>query len=79
MLMCVGKQAKLIAEAAILAGFPENAVQRFEDAKSAATAFPDTLREGDLVLLKASRGIRLEEVAIAIAKRAAEAARKAAS
>jgi UDP-N-acetylmuramoyl-tripeptide--D-alanyl-D-alanine ligase len=79
LLMCVGKQAKLIAEAAILAGFPENAVRRFEDAKSAATAFPDTLREGDLVLLKASRGVRLEEVAIAIAKRAAEAARKAAS
>jgi UDP-N-acetylmuramoyl-tripeptide--D-alanyl-D-alanine ligase len=79
LLVCVGTQARLIAEAAIQSGYPESAVKRFDDAKTAANVFPDTLREGDLVLLKASRGVRLEEIAIAIAKRAADAARKVAS
>ena len=66
-LVCVGAQAMLIADAAIAAGFPADAVARYQDALSAAVTLPPMLRDGDLVLLKASRGIHLEEIAKAIA------------
>jgi UDP-N-acetylmuramoyl-tripeptide--D-alanyl-D-alanine ligase len=65
-LACVGKQAALIAEAAEKAGMPTGAIAKFKDAAAAAAEVPGWLREGDLVLLKASRSIHLERVAEAI-------------
>jgi len=78
MLACVGIQSRFMAEAALQAGFPEAALFRFDDAASAADALPIMIRPGDLILLKASRGIHLEQVAAAIISRAAEMSRKAA-
>lgn len=66
MLVCVGEQSKLIAEAAIAAGLPPVAVLHFGNAAEAASAVPELIQAGDLVLIKASRGIRLEKVAQAI-------------
>jgi UDP-N-acetylmuramoyl-tripeptide--D-alanyl-D-alanine ligase len=66
LLACVGPQARLIADAAIAAGFPEDSVRRFDNSSAAARGVPDLLRPGDMVLLKGSRGIRLEEVARAL-------------
>jgi UDP-N-acetylmuramyl pentapeptide synthase len=45
---------------------PAAAVMHFENADAAADAVPELTRPGDLVLVKASRGIRLEKVAQAI-------------
>jgi UDP-N-acetylmuramoyl-tripeptide--D-alanyl-D-alanine ligase len=67
LLVCVGDQAALIADAAAGAGFPGDAILRFRDALSASVDFPRTLQDGDLVLLKGSRSVHLEEIAKAIA------------
>jgi UDP-N-acetylmuramoyl-tripeptide--D-alanyl-D-alanine ligase len=66
LLGCVGQQAALIAETAEKSGMPKGAICRFPDARAAANAVPAWLRDGDLVLLKASRSIHLELVAQAI-------------
>ena len=76
-LVCVGKNAKLIAEAAQEAGMSRSAVRRFADAPAAAKGLPRWLKRGDLVLLKASRGIELEAVVRAISEKKAVARRKA--
>lgn len=66
LLACVGKQATFFAEAAERAGMPVGAIARLKDSGAAAVQVPKWLRDGDLVLLKASRGIHLETVAQAI-------------
>jgi UDP-N-acetylmuramoyl-tripeptide--D-alanyl-D-alanine ligase len=79
LLVCVGKQAKLIAEAAERSAMPIGSICRFADSQEAAKGVLNILREGDLVLLKASRTIRLELVAEAIAHSEPKFFRKAAS
>jgi UDP-N-acetylmuramoyl-tripeptide--D-alanyl-D-alanine ligase len=68
-LACVGEGGEVIAHAAEQAKMPLGAVCRFKDADAAANEVPTWLRAGDLVLLKASRSVRLERVAEAITKR----------
>lgn len=63
MLYCVGELAGLIAEGAIAAGMPLAKVVRCSSAQECAMQLPGNLRDGDLVLLKGSRGIGLERVA----------------
>lgn len=67
LLACVGHDARWIADAAEAAGMPSDAVLRFSDAAEVATHLPAMIRPGDLVLVKASRSIRLETVANALA------------
>jgi UDP-N-acetylmuramoyl-tripeptide--D-alanyl-D-alanine ligase len=71
LLICVGQQAALIAEAAIAAGFPADSVARYADSVLAASPVQAMLRSGDLVLLKGSRSVHLERIAAAIAQRTA--------
>jgi UDP-N-acetylmuramoyl-tripeptide--D-alanyl-D-alanine ligase len=82
MLVCVGPQGALIAEAAHKAGMPAKVVSTFADAPSAAPMVRKWAKKNDLVLLKASRGIRLEFIAQALhaetAQPAAARVRKAA-
>jgi UDP-N-acetylmuramoyl-tripeptide--D-alanyl-D-alanine ligase len=70
LLSCVGPQSARIAESARLAGLPDNTIFHFDDSDAAAVSIPRWLRDGDLVLLKGSRGIHLEHVAAAIAANA---------
>jgi UDP-N-acetylmuramoyl-tripeptide--D-alanyl-D-alanine ligase len=80
LLVCVGTQAKLIADSAARAGMPADAIHRYADARAASNGVSEWLRRGDLVLLKASRTMHLEMVAQAIAEnRTARGVRKAAS
>jgi UDP-N-acetylmuramoyl-tripeptide--D-alanyl-D-alanine ligase len=65
-LICVGPQAKWIKEAALAGGMNPKRVAHFEDSTAAAVKVPTWLRAGDLVLLKGSRGMRLEKIANAI-------------
>jgi len=69
LLVCVGTDAGLIAEAAVASGFAPDNVSRYDDARSASVAIPPALREGDLVLLKGSRSVHLEYVAKALTQR----------
>ncbi|HEX4124996.1 MAG TPA: UDP-N-acetylmuramoyl-tripeptide--D-alanyl-D-alanine ligase [Tepidisphaeraceae bacterium] len=66
-LVCVGADAAHIADAAIDAGMPAGAVERFADAPSAAAAVTALVQSGDLVLLKASRAMKLETIGSALA------------
>jgi UDP-N-acetylmuramoyl-tripeptide--D-alanyl-D-alanine ligase len=70
-LICVGPDAAHIADAAIESGMPAKSVQRFADAASAAAAMTTFVQSGDLVLLKASRAMKLETVGAALAAFAA--------
>jgi UDP-N-acetylmuramoyl-tripeptide--D-alanyl-D-alanine ligase len=76
-LLCVGTFADTIADAAIAAGLPKSAVRRYPDAAAAAQNLNQWLAPGDLVLLKASRAVRLEIIAKAIAQLPGSAQRAA--
>jgi UDP-N-acetylmuramoyl-tripeptide--D-alanyl-D-alanine ligase len=65
-LACVGENARHIAGAAAMSA---DCVMRYPNAQAAADDVPKWLSNGDLVLLKGSRGIELELVARAIARR----------
>ena len=57
-----GGPARALGDAAIEAGLPPADVLHCEDSDSAATRLSPLLRDGDLVLVKGSRGIRTETV-----------------
>jgi UDP-N-acetylmuramoyl-tripeptide--D-alanyl-D-alanine ligase len=61
-LWCVGEKAAMIAESAA-AKMDSALITRFPNAAACAVAATGLLHQGDLVLLKASRGIGLEVVA----------------
>lgn len=62
----VGSLAREILAGAREAGLPEDALLAFPDADAAAVALPGLLRPGDAVLIKGSRGLRLEAVVDAL-------------
>jgi UDP-N-acetylmuramoyl-tripeptide--D-alanyl-D-alanine ligase len=62
----VGDRAALMAESARSGGYPCEKTHYYADSTEAAARFPAFLRGGDLVLLKASRSIKLESVAKSI-------------
>ncbi|HEX2755677.1 MAG TPA: cyanophycin synthetase [Candidatus Limnocylindrales bacterium] len=61
-LVVVGSGAAGIAEGARAAGMDPATVVRVRDADVALEAIPPRLRDGDVVLLKASRGVALDRV-----------------
>ncbi len=78
-LLCVGANAEIMATAAERAGMTSNAVSRHADSTSAADSITQWLTDGDLVLIKGSRGVHLETVAEAIVIRIGGHTRKLAS
>jgi len=70
-LICVGPNARLIAEAARAAGMPATSIRQYDDIASAARSVPKTLKKGDLVLFKASRSLQLETVVKAVQEKKA--------
>ena len=61
-LVVVGDGAEGIAEGAIAGGMDPSRVIRVQDAEGALEVVPHRVRGGDVVLLKASRGIGLDRV-----------------
>ncbi|MBM7867516.1 UDP-N-acetylmuramoyl-tripeptide--D-alanyl-D-alanine ligase [Heliobacterium gestii] len=68
LLVAVGELGAYIAEGALAAGMARERIHRFADAETAAAALPGLVKEKDLILIKASRGMRLERVAQALAE-----------
>jgi UDP-N-acetylmuramoyl-tripeptide--D-alanyl-D-alanine ligase len=68
----VGPLAREIALGAREAGIPAPSLHHFPTAAAAAAAVGDLVRPGDAVLVKGSRGVRLEAVVDAIAARFGE-------
>ena len=62
MLVAVGTRAQVIATAARAAGLAEDKVYEYSSSLQAADALREMVREGDLVLIKGSQGIRMERV-----------------
>lgn len=62
-LVLVGADARPIADGALAAGMPRQAVAVVDDAEAARELLLPDLAAGDVVLLKASRGIRLDRLA----------------
>lgn len=61
-LVCVGVAAKLIAESAIKHGFDKNNIVIFNTSEAARKMIKKEIKEGDLILIKASRAIKLDEI-----------------
>jgi UDP-N-acetylmuramoyl-tripeptide--D-alanyl-D-alanine ligase len=72
LVVAVGALAKEIVEGAREAGIPVASLHHFPRAGDAAAAVPDLVRPGDAVLVKGSRGVRLEAVVDAVAARFGE-------
>jgi UDP-N-acetylmuramoyl-tripeptide--D-alanyl-D-alanine ligase len=61
-LIAIGTLAGHIAEGALAAGFPEAQVHTFATSEEAAARISALVEEGDLILVKGSRGIRTERL-----------------
>lgn len=62
----VGKQMKITADTAVEAGIDTTNVHIFQDRDKAGRYLQDILRQGDLIFLKGSQGMRMEKVVIEI-------------
>ncbi|HEY8184120.1 MAG TPA: UDP-N-acetylmuramoyl-tripeptide--D-alanyl-D-alanine ligase [Thermoanaerobaculia bacterium] len=60
--VAVGKRSEALLDGARHAGFTEERLMHFDDAESAANFLESFIRPGDLVLIKASRGIGLDRI-----------------
>lgn len=61
-LITVGVRARKIAEGALEMGLDETNILQYEDAAQAGRELQNMLKPGDVVLVKASQGVRLERV-----------------
>ena len=71
-LVAIGPLAALIAAGAAGAGMSAAAIHRFDDSEAAAAVIRDIVRDGDLVLVKGSRGMKTEAVVEALKARGKE-------
>jgi UDP-N-acetylmuramoyl-tripeptide--D-alanyl-D-alanine ligase len=62
LVLLVGKRMHLLGEELLSRGLPRGNVMFVPDPDSATLPLQDILREGDLVLVKGSRGMRMEKV-----------------
>jgi len=65
-IVTVGARANFVAEGAIAAGFPESNIRRFETSEEVGEPLQELIDTGDLVLIKASQGIRTEKIVLEI-------------
>ncbi len=66
LLVTVGQRAQLIAEEALAAGLAPDKVLALDDAEAALAALHSILGPGDVVLVKGSRAVRMDEIATAL-------------
>ncbi len=68
LLVVVGPRAKLIREGALEKGFPQNNIYHFDSSKTVAKFLEGIIEKGDVLLMKASQGVRLERAVEVIMK-----------
>lgn len=68
-LVCVGSKARMIAAAAKQAGFPQNSILHFDETLQAAGYLEARLTSGDVVLIKGSRGMRMDRMVASLESR----------
>jgi UDP-N-acetylmuramoyl-tripeptide--D-alanyl-D-alanine ligase len=73
--VAVGPRSQALLAGAREAGFRDDQLHHFDEAAGAAAFLETFLRDGDLVLIKASRGIGLDRIVTRLATRAEEGAR----
>lgn len=61
-LVTVGPNGRIIAERAVRSGLPEERVISFDTSDEAKIAVQDLMREGSIVLVKGSQGVRMEKI-----------------
>ncbi len=66
LLLAVGSRGRLIGEEALLAGMPSDRVILLEDADDAIPVLEKEIQTGDIVLVKGSRGARLDKIVAAL-------------
>lgn len=62
-LITVGESAKLMAEGAVSVGMDRSMIYSFDNNESLKEKLYDIIKENDVILLKASRSMKLEEIA----------------
>lgn len=68
LLVAVGPRARIIAEEAETVGMPAKAVLWVEEAMDAIPILEQVIREGDMVLVKGSYGMRMDRIVAAIGR-----------
>ena len=72
LLVTVGPRARVIAAEAREAGLPDSAVVELDDVEATIDFLRQTIRRGDVVLLKGSQGVKLDRVVPALEVRPPE-------
>ena len=67
-MITVGPRARHIAEAALEAGMASQAVHVVEDNEAAVRLLRELVREGDVVLIKGSRSMAMEQIVAALTR-----------
>ena len=62
-LITLGENGKSIAQGALDAGFRKENVITFESTSQISSYLKDFLLDGDVILVKGSRGMKMEEIA----------------
>ncbi len=65
-LLTLGTRAKTIAKSARTVGMPENAIFEFDEADSLIAWLKENLRAENTVLIKGSRGLRMDRITMAL-------------
>ena len=66
LIVLVGTRSKITADAAIRSGYSPKAIQWFEEAPQAVPYLQETIRNGDVILVKGSRGLQMERIVHAL-------------
>jgi len=61
-ILTLGDNGKMIADAAIRAGMASSKVTTYENTDQVTEALRDLLKEGDVVLVKGSHGLRMDRI-----------------
>jgi len=66
LLVTVGEKAKIIARAAIENGLDQDRVHSYEECEGASKFLKEILTEKDMVLVKGSRGMRMDKIVVTL-------------
>jgi UDP-N-acetylmuramoyl-tripeptide--D-alanyl-D-alanine ligase len=69
LLICLGELGKIIAQSAIEAGLPRQAVLQMDDTQQVVEQLQSDLKRTDVVLVKGSRGMHMDRIVAALEAR----------